>query len=171
MTCERSMTRMPSSGLDMVDLPGQSALAPESLEISAHFAFSLFNPVMFQYKGAVVAGQMGMTLAMVYGLQSLGVAILQNSSMAVLVEEFRASCQQTATLPERGLLAIRGRNWLLPEASSFTRIRPLQVAPLLSEKRTKMSVSAEPPGERLGPGVGWPRRDLTTTSPKGRRLG
>jgi O-antigen/teichoic acid export membrane protein len=41
-----------------------------------YFAISLFNPVMFQYHGAIVAGQMGMTLAMVYGLQSLGVAIL-----------------------------------------------------------------------------------------------
>ncbi len=41
-----------------------------------YFALYLFNPVMFQYHGAVVAGQMGMTLAMIYGLQALGIAML-----------------------------------------------------------------------------------------------
>jgi O-antigen/teichoic acid export membrane protein len=59
-----------------------------------YFAFSLFNPVMFQYKGAVVAGQMGMTLAMVYGLQSLGVAMLSPKiptfGMLIARRDFRA---------------------------------------------------------------------------------
>ena len=36
---------------------------------------------------------------------------------------------------------IRGRNWLFVPASSFTCTGALQVAPLLFEKRTKMSVS------------------------------
>src|SRR5579885_621299 len=79
----------------------------------------------------------------------LGVAIVQNSSIATLAGEFRASCQQTAMFPERRLLAMRGRNWLFPGASSFTRIGGLlHVAPSLSEKRTKMSVSAA-----VGPSV------------------
>ena len=36
-----------------------------------YFAFSLFNPVMFQYHGASVAGQMGMTLVIVGAVQSV----------------------------------------------------------------------------------------------------
>ena len=36
-----------------------------------YFMFSLFNPVMFRYHGAAVAGQMGMTWALASGVQSL----------------------------------------------------------------------------------------------------
>ena len=39
-----------------------------------YFAYSLFNPVMFHYHGAAVAGQMGMTLQIVGALQSLAMA-------------------------------------------------------------------------------------------------
>ena len=39
-----------------------------------YFAFSLFNPVMFYYQGPVVAGQMGMTLALAMAVQSMAVA-------------------------------------------------------------------------------------------------
>jgi O-antigen/teichoic acid export membrane protein len=39
-----------------------------------YFAYSLFNPVMFHYYGADVAGQMGMTLQMVNGLQLVAMA-------------------------------------------------------------------------------------------------
>ena len=49
-----------------------------------------------------------------------GVAMLQNSCIVALVPELRASCEQTAMLPERRLLAILGKNWLRPDASSFT---------------------------------------------------
>jgi hypothetical protein len=45
--------------------------------IVGFFAFSLFNPVMFHYHGAVVAGQMGMTLALVGALGSLAMAWVQ----------------------------------------------------------------------------------------------
>src|ERR1700693_3345277 len=76
------------------------------------------------------------------GEAPVGVAIVQNSCIAVLVAELRASCQQTAMLPERGFDAIRGRKWPRVFASSFTRIGGLlQVPPLSSEKRTMMSVS------------------------------
>jgi len=40
------------------------------LGIVNYMAFSLFNPVMFHYQGAVVAGQMGMTLILIYGVQA-----------------------------------------------------------------------------------------------------
>jgi O-antigen/teichoic acid export membrane protein len=39
-----------------------------------YFAFSLFNPVMFHYHGAVAAGQMGMTLSLAVAIQSIGLA-------------------------------------------------------------------------------------------------
>lgn len=39
-----------------------------------YFALSLFNPVMFHYHGPVVAGQMGMTLALAAAVQSMGLA-------------------------------------------------------------------------------------------------
>ncbi len=39
-----------------------------------YFAFSLFSPVMFQYHGAVVAGQMGMTWQVIMALQGVALA-------------------------------------------------------------------------------------------------
>ena len=42
--------------------------------ISGYFIFQLFNPVLFATEGAVVAGQMGMTLAALNGILSLSFA-------------------------------------------------------------------------------------------------
>jgi O-antigen/teichoic acid export membrane protein len=42
--------------------------------ISGYFIFQLFNPVLFATEGAVVAGQMGMTLAALNGISSLSMA-------------------------------------------------------------------------------------------------
>ncbi|MEK7802250.1 MAG: hypothetical protein AAB276_07340, partial [Pseudomonadota bacterium] len=42
-----------------------------------YFAFSLFNPVMFHYHGAVVAGRMGMTLQIVNGIQTVAMIWLK----------------------------------------------------------------------------------------------
>ena len=42
--------------------------------ISGYFIFQLFNPVLFATEGAVVAGQMGMTLAVLNGILSLSFA-------------------------------------------------------------------------------------------------
>lgn len=42
--------------------------------ISGYFIFQLFNPVLFATDGAVVAGQMGMTLAVLNGIQSLSMS-------------------------------------------------------------------------------------------------
>src|SRR5262245_63887262 len=83
-------------------------------------------------------------LAMKAGMAGEGVAMVQNSSIDVLVAELRASCQQTAMLPDSRLLAILGRNWLRigTAGSSLTLIGGvLQVRPSSSEKRTMMSVS------------------------------
>lgn len=42
--------------------------------ISGYFIFQLFNPVLFATEGAIVAGQMGMTLAVLNGIQSLSLS-------------------------------------------------------------------------------------------------
>jgi len=56
-------------------LPMQWRLAVSGL---VHYiAFYLFNPVMFHYHGAVVAGQMGMTWQVVSGLQMASMAWIQ----------------------------------------------------------------------------------------------
>ena len=44
--------------------------------ISGYFIFQLFNPVLFATEGAVVAGQMGMTLAALNGIQALSTSWL-----------------------------------------------------------------------------------------------
>ncbi len=44
--------------------------------VSGYFAFSLFTPVLFQYHGPVIAGQMGMTWSLYGALSSLGGAWL-----------------------------------------------------------------------------------------------
>lgn len=42
--------------------------------MSGYFIFQLFNPVLFATEGAVVAGQMGMTLAVLNGIQALSLS-------------------------------------------------------------------------------------------------
>jgi O-antigen/teichoic acid export membrane protein len=42
--------------------------------VATYFAASLYNPVMFRYHGAAVAGQMGMTIQMVNGMQLVPMA-------------------------------------------------------------------------------------------------
>lgn len=42
--------------------------------ISGYFIFQLFNPVLFATEGAVIAGQMGMTLTALNGIQSLSLS-------------------------------------------------------------------------------------------------
>src|SRR5712692_1699797 len=70
--------------------------------------------------------------------------VAHQNCAVVLVAELRASCQVTAILPVVWSSAIRCRNWLLVPASSLTRTGELHEVPLLSEKITKMLVSALP---------------------------
>lgn len=42
--------------------------------VSGYFIFQLFNPVLFATEGAVAAGQMGMTLAVLNGIQALSLS-------------------------------------------------------------------------------------------------
>ena len=42
--------------------------------LCGYFIYQLFNPVLFAYKGAVVAGQMGMSLSLANALRSVAVS-------------------------------------------------------------------------------------------------
>ena len=42
--------------------------------LCGYFIYQLFNPVLFAYKGAVVAGQMGMSLSVVNALRSVAIS-------------------------------------------------------------------------------------------------
>jgi O-antigen/teichoic acid export membrane protein len=48
--------------------------------ISGYFIFQLFNPVVFAYRGAVMAGQMGMSLNIATALQTVAVAWVNTKS-------------------------------------------------------------------------------------------
>ncbi len=50
--------------------------------ISGYFIFQLFNPVLFATEGAVVAGQMGMTISILSGIQALALS-WQNTKVPV----------------------------------------------------------------------------------------
>ena len=48
--------------------------------LSGYFLFSLFNPVLFAYRGAIEAGQMGMTLSLVNAIQAIAVSWVSTKS-------------------------------------------------------------------------------------------
>lgn len=48
--------------------------------ISGYFIFQMFNPVLFAYRGAVVAGQMGMSLNVATALQTIAISWINTKS-------------------------------------------------------------------------------------------
>jgi O-antigen/teichoic acid export membrane protein len=48
--------------------------------LCGYFIFQLFNPVLFAYRGAVAAGQMGMSLSLANALQSVAIAWLNTKA-------------------------------------------------------------------------------------------
>lgn len=71
------LRRKPDAGIDWRSeiWPLQWKLAAQG--ITNYFLYSLFTPVMFQYHGPIVAGQMGMTIQVVYAVQVMAQAWLQ----------------------------------------------------------------------------------------------
>lgn len=61
--------------------------------ISGYFIFQLFNPVLFATEGAVVAGQMGMTLSVLNGIQALSLSWMNTKvplySSLIALKDFR----------------------------------------------------------------------------------
>lgn len=63
-----------------------------------YFAFSLFTPVMFAYHGASVAGQMGMTMQIVGGVQALAMVFITTRVPTFGMLIARASYEQLERL-------------------------------------------------------------------------
>lgn len=87
--------------------------------LSGFFIFSLFTPVMFQFQGAVVAGQMGMTLSLANALLAIALTwvttkapafgqLISLRDFAGLDRLFAASTAQGLTVGGIGALAILG---------------------------------------------------------------
>ncbi len=83
--------------------------------ISGYFIFQLFNPVLFATEGAVVAGQMGMTLAALGGIQSLSIAwittkvplfsgLIAQKEYSKLDNAFNKTLSQSALINLAGLI-------------------------------------------------------------------
>jgi len=123
--------------------------------LSGYFVFSLFNPVLFHYHGAEVAGQMGMTLQLITTLSALSIAWVSTRAprFGVLVarEEyasldrlfFRTASIAVAILLSGGC-AILGGIFLLNtfNFSIAQRLLPLFPAGLVLLGQTLMELTA-----------------------------
>lgn len=83
--------------------------------MSGYFIFQLFNPVLFATEGAVVAGQMGMTLAVLNGIQALSLSwittkiplfsgLIAQKQYAQLDTIFNRTLKQSVTINGAALL-------------------------------------------------------------------
>lgn len=89
-----------------------------------YFAFSMFNPVMFRYHGPAAAGQMGMTLQAIGGLQALAMvwittrvpqlgALTAQRDYPALDRLWRRVSTISVTLFALGGLSLLGLVWVL----------------------------------------------------------
>jgi hypothetical protein len=113
--------------------------------LSGYFIFSLFTPVMFQFHGPVVAGQMGMTLSLVNALLSFALTwvstkaptfgvLIGHREYLALDRLFARTTVQALVVGGLGAVAIWGAVMVLnginhPLAARF--LPPLPVALLL----------------------------------------
>jgi O-antigen/teichoic acid export membrane protein len=85
--------------------------------VSGYFIFQLFNPVLFATEGAVVAGQMGMTLAALNGIFSLSISwmstkvplysgLIAQKKYIELDRIFDKTLMQSAAINGLGLMAL-----------------------------------------------------------------
>jgi O-antigen/teichoic acid export membrane protein len=119
------------------------------LGVAGLFTFlysSILNPVMFRYQGAVVAGQMGMTLQLVMGLQAIGMAWLSPNvpRLGMLIAERKFDALDhgwlRTALASTAVVAIGAAGafvtiWLLPLVGwnlESRVLRPLPAAMLLA---------------------------------------
>lgn len=108
--------------------------------MSAYLMFSLFNPVIFKYHGAVAAGQMGMTLQLAQGVQSMaqswvsvnaprfGMLIASRAFAELDRLWFRVTAASTAFVAA-GALSLLGVVMLLHAAGSHFAARVLTPGP------------------------------------------
>jgi O-antigen/teichoic acid export membrane protein len=79
--------------------------------VSGYFIFQLFNPVLFATEGPVVAGQMGMTLAVLNGIQAfsmswLGTKVPLYSKLIALKDYFQLDTIFNKTLKQMSLVCL-----------------------------------------------------------------
>jgi O-antigen/teichoic acid export membrane protein len=94
--------------------------------LCGYFIFQLFNPVLFAYKGAVAAGQMGMSLSLASALQSVSLswistkaapfgAMISRKEYSALDSLFFRACRQSIGICAAGALfawiAVVYLNW------------------------------------------------------------
>ncbi|MBV5283188.1 MAG: hypothetical protein JZU53_12225 [Paludibacter sp.] len=115
--------------------------------ISGYFIFQLFNPVLFATEGAEVAGQMGMTLAALNGIQSLSFAwmttkiplfsgLIAQRKFNVLDTVFNKTLKQSSIINFCGLfflivLIYLIRNFEIKIAGKFLGNRFLNYLPMI----------------------------------------
>lgn len=92
--------------------------------LCGYFIYQLYNPVLFAFRGPVVAGQMGMSLSLVNALQAVAISWMNTKSApfgAMVARKefsqmdyvfFRALWQATAVFASGAVLIIAG-DWLL----------------------------------------------------------
>ncbi len=104
--------------------------------LSGYFIFSLFTPVMFQFHGAIVAGQMGMTLSLANALLAFALTwvatkapafgqLISLRDFAGLDRLFAASTAQALAVGGIGALAILGGTYGLNAIHSRLALRLL----------------------------------------------
>lgn len=109
--------------------------------LAGYFSFSLFVPALFWYRGPVVAGQMGMTWALVSGVSGLAATWIQvktpQFAMLVARKEFVALDQlvrETAAVSvaaaTAGGIALLGVLWVLDAIAPELRLRLLPLLPI-----------------------------------------
>jgi O-antigen/teichoic acid export membrane protein len=125
--------------------------------ISGYFIFQLFNPVLFAYRGAVSAGQMGMSLNVATALQTIAISWINTKSapfgtmiarrqFVQLDKIFFKSLRQSITVCGIGaLLLLAGLTLISHEGFAFAHrlLPPLDVGLLLCAVTTNIVVFAE----------------------------
>jgi hypothetical protein len=98
--------------------------------LCGYFIFQLYNPVLFAYRGAVVAGQMGMSLSLASALNSVAISwintkaapfgsMIARKEFAQLDHLFFRSAKQAFVVCASGALVV----WLLAEFLNWHHLR------------------------------------------------
>lgn len=125
--------------------------------LCGYFIFQLFNPVLFAYRGAVVAGQMGMSLSLANALQAVAIswistkaapfgAMVARREFEQLDQMFFQALKQSALVCAAGsLVIVLGAWWLNARHLRFADrlLSPICLAGLLAVAAVNVIVFAE----------------------------
>jgi hypothetical protein len=125
--------------------------------LCGYFIFQLFNPVLFAYKGAVAAGQMGMSLSIANALQSVAIAWVNTKAApfgGMIARKdygqldkvfFQAMRQSVAVFAAGALVLLLGSVYLNLAGIRFAQrmLDPLSLGMLLVSTLINVAVFAE----------------------------